>query len=129
MTDPTRPDHDPETDTVVTPTPSAMPPAPERTPPTPTPVAALPGLVYQTDDGLWHLTLFIENGRIADRGPARHLSGLRAIAESHTGEFRLTPNQNLVVAGVAREHRQAVDRDRTDERRAPGRGRDDVDGR
>jgi sulfite reductase (NADPH) hemoprotein beta-component len=64
----------------------------------------------QTDDGLWHLTLFIENGRIADQGPARHLSGLRAIAESHTGEFRLTPNQNLVVAGVAREHRQAVDR-------------------
>lgn len=35
-----------------TPTPAAMRPTPERTPPTPTPVAALPGLVYQTDDGL-----------------------------------------------------------------------------
>jgi Tol biopolymer transport system component len=37
----------------VTPTPAATRLAPARTPPTPTPVAALPGLVYQTDNGLW----------------------------------------------------------------------------
>ena len=54
----------------------------------------------KTGDGLWHLCLFIQNGRIEDRGHSRQLSGLRAIARVHNGEFRLTPNQNVVVAGV-----------------------------
>ncbi len=51
-------------------------------------------------DGRWHLTLRIEAGRIADgpRGP--HLTGLREIAKVHRGDFRLTPNQNLVIANV-----------------------------
>jgi len=54
----------------------------------------------QTDNGLWHLLLHIENGRIADIGSARHLTGLREIARIHTGEFRLSPNQNVVIANV-----------------------------
>ncbi len=51
-------------------------------------------------DGSWHLTLYIENGRVQD-GP-RHtpMSGLREIARIHHGDFRITPNQNLIVAGV-----------------------------
>lgn len=64
----------------------------------------------KTSDGLWHLGLFIENGRIADRGVNRYLSGLRAIAEIHRGEFRLTPNQNVIVSGVKDSDRPAVDR-------------------
>jgi sulfite reductase (NADPH) hemoprotein beta-component len=64
----------------------------------------------QTDDGQWHLTLFIENGRIADHAGAPQLSGLRAIAEMHEGEFRLTANQNVIVANVAAEEREAIDR-------------------
>lgn len=63
------------------------------------------------DDGRAHLTLRIPAGRIVDgtldgRGePVRHLSGLRAIAalldaEGPGAEFRMTPNQNLVVARV-----------------------------
>ena len=60
-------------------------------------------------DGRWHLTLRIEAGRIADRGEAMHLSGLRAIARSHRGDFRLTPNQNLIIANVAAEDRAALD--------------------
>lgn len=63
----------------------------------------------RTDDGLWNLTLFIENGRVADRGVRRQLSGMRAIAEAHKGEFRLTPNQNLIIAGVRESDRIAVD--------------------
>ncbi len=51
-------------------------------------------------DGDWHLTLYIENGRIVD-APGRTIrSGLREIATLHQGDFRLTPNQNLIVAGV-----------------------------
>lgn len=51
-------------------------------------------------DGLWHLTLFIENGRVADRDGARHRSGLRELALRHGGDFRLTPNQHLIVGRV-----------------------------
>jgi sulfite reductase (NADPH) hemoprotein beta-component len=63
----------------------------------------------QGQDGRWHLTLRIEAGRVADRGERRHLSGLRAIAKVHHGEFRLTPNQNLVIANVAPEDRFGID--------------------
>ncbi|ANB17591.1 assimilatory sulfite reductase (NADPH) hemoprotein subunit [Dokdonella koreensis] len=61
-------------------------------------------------DGAWHLGLRIESGRVADRGERRHLAGLRAIARIHTGDFRLTGNQNLVIAGVAPAARAAIDR-------------------
>jgi sulfite reductase (NADPH) hemoprotein beta-component len=64
----------------------------------------------RSDDGRWHLALFIENGRVEDRGAARQLTGLRAIAEIHRGEFRLTANQNVIIAGVAEADRPAIDR-------------------
>ena len=63
----------------------------------------------QGEDGREHLTLRIESGRIVDRGPRRWLSGLRAIAQVHQGDFRLTPNQNLVIAGVAADQRAGID--------------------
>ena len=61
------------------------------------------------DDDRWHLTLRIPAGRIVDRDGAWHLTGLRAIAREHQGEFRLTPNQNLVIAGVAAAQRARID--------------------
>lgn len=65
---------------------------------------------WQEDaDGRWHLTLRIESGRVADRGDARLRSGLARIARVHRGHFRLTPNQNLVVADVAAEDRWRID--------------------
>lgn len=63
----------------------------------------------QTDDGLWHLGLFIENGRVKDQSDSMQLTGLREIAKVLKGEFRLTPNQNLVIARVAEEDRAAID--------------------
>ncbi len=60
-------------------------------------------------DGRWHLTLHLDSGRIADRPGAPHLTGLRQIARVHTGDFRLTANQNLVIAGVPAESRSAID--------------------
>jgi sulfite reductase (NADPH) hemoprotein beta-component len=60
--------------------------------------------------GLAHLTLFIENGRIKDvPGGPQMLSGLRRIAEIHVGEFRLTANQNVIVANVSPEKRAAIE--------------------
>jgi len=63
----------------------------------------------QGHDGRWHLTLCIEAGRVADRGALRQLSGLREIARIHRGDFRLTPNQNLIIANVADEDRAEID--------------------
>ena len=71
------------------------------------------------DDGRAHLTLRVPSGRIVDGAldglgePVTHLSGLREIAQlldGHDGaEFRMTPNQNLVIAGVPAELRAQVD--------------------
>jgi sulfite reductase (NADPH) hemoprotein beta-component len=62
------------------------------------------------EDGRQHLTLFIENGRIHDiPGGPQLLSGLRRIAELHEGEFRLTANQNVMVANVAAEKRAEIE--------------------
>jgi sulfite reductase (NADPH) hemoprotein beta-component len=61
------------------------------------------------EDGRAHLTLRIEAGRIADRPGAPHLRGLREIAKVHRGEFRLTPNQNLIIANVAATQRSQIE--------------------
>jgi sulfite reductase (NADPH) hemoprotein beta-component len=55
----------------------------------------------QGSDGAWHYTLFIENGRVADADGKRTMTALQEIARAHDGEFRITPNQNLVVANIA----------------------------
>ncbi len=61
------------------------------------------------EDGRWHLTLRFSAGRIADLPGAPHLTGLREIANVHRGEFRMTANQNLVVAGVPAGERERID--------------------
>ncbi|MFL5344503.1 MAG: assimilatory sulfite reductase (NADPH) hemoprotein subunit [Hyalangium sp.] len=63
----------------------------------------------QGHDGRWHLTLRLESGRVADLPGAKLLTGLREIAKVHKGDFRLTPNQNLIIAGVAPEARAQID--------------------
>jgi len=63
------------------------------------------------EDGRWHYTLFIENGRVRDRDDGLHLrTALREIARVHKGEFQLTPNQNLTIAGVAARGRKRIER-------------------
>jgi sulfite reductase (NADPH) hemoprotein beta-component len=61
-------------------------------------------------DGAWHYTLFIENGRVADVGEARLLTALQEVARVHTGEFRVTPNQNLIIANVSAANRPSISR-------------------
>jgi sulfite reductase (NADPH) hemoprotein beta-component len=59
-------------------------------------------------DGREHLTLRIPSGRVADTPGAPWLTGLREIAKVHQGDFRLTPNQNLIIAGIAKDQRAAI---------------------
>jgi sulfite reductase (NADPH) hemoprotein beta-component len=62
------------------------------------------------EDGRGYLTLFIMSGRLRDVGTqAQQLSALRRIAEQHDGDFRITANQNLIVAGVRPERRAAIE--------------------
>ncbi|MGB0145145.1 MAG: NADPH-dependent assimilatory sulfite reductase hemoprotein subunit [Akkermansiaceae bacterium] len=62
------------------------------------------GWVEDHEDN-FHLNLFIEGGRV--RGKARE--GLRRIAEIHDGDFRLTGNQNLIIARVMPEKRPEIE--------------------
>ena len=62
------------------------------------------------EDGACHLTLSLPSGRIADFEDGRALlTGLREIARIHTGEFRLTCNQNVIIAGVPAGARARID--------------------
>ena len=51
--------------------------------------------------GLWHLTLAVPSGRLRDTGEIGWLSAMREIARIHTGDFRLTANQNLTIARIS----------------------------
>jgi sulfite reductase (NADPH) hemoprotein beta-component len=64
---------------------------------------------YQGEDGRWHYTLFIENGRIVDLPQRTLMSGLREIAGVHSGVFALSTNQNLTIAGVTDAQRPRVE--------------------
>ncbi|XJZ27553.1 assimilatory sulfite reductase (NADPH) hemoprotein subunit [Bacillota bacterium Lsc_1132] len=58
--------------------------------------------------GKWHFTLFIQNGRVADFDDYKLKTGLREIAKVHTGEFRLTTNQNLTIANVTSRKKKEI---------------------
>lgn len=61
------------------------------------------------DDGRWHLGLYIESGRLWDVDGGQLQTGVREIAKVHKGEFRMTCNQNLVIANVAEDDREQID--------------------
>lgn len=61
-------------------------------------------------DGKHHLTVFIENGRILDLPNKPLKTGLVQIASIHKGDFRLTANQNLIIAGVAEQDKANIEK-------------------
>jgi sulfite reductase (NADPH) hemoprotein beta-component len=61
------------------------------------------------ENGNSHLTLFIQNGRIADTDESPVRTGLREIAKVHAGDFRLTANQNLIIANVSLAKRAEIE--------------------
>ncbi|MGY5388712.1 assimilatory sulfite reductase (NADPH) hemoprotein subunit [Bacillus spizizenii] len=56
----------------------------------------------------WHFTLFVEGGRVTDYDDYKLMTGLREIAKVHTGEFRLTSNQNLIIANVSSDKKDKI---------------------
>lgn len=58
--------------------------------------------------GQWHFTLFVQGGRIADFDGYPLKTGLREIAKVHTGDFRLTANQNLIIGSVSAQKKKKI---------------------
>lgn len=55
------------------------------------------------EDGRYHVTIFIENGRVQDEPGREFKTGLREVAKVHKGTFRLTSNQHLLVSEIPPE--------------------------
>ena len=64
----------------------------------------------EDDNGNSHLTLFISGGRVLDTPSYPMRTGLREIAKVHDGDFRLTANQNLIIANVSPANRPAIEK-------------------
>ncbi|GAA3404236.1 assimilatory sulfite reductase (NADPH) hemoprotein subunit [Paenibacillus hodogayensis] len=60
-------------------------------------------------NGKWHFTLFVQNGRIKDDGDIRLMTGLREIAKTHNGDFRLTANQNLIIGNISSQKKKKME--------------------
>ncbi|MFB9325579.1 assimilatory sulfite reductase (NADPH) hemoprotein subunit [Paenibacillus aurantiacus] len=56
----------------------------------------------------WHYTMFVEGGRVADFDGYPLMTGLREIAKVHTGDIRLTANQNLIIANVSAQKKAEI---------------------
>ncbi|GAA4861616.1 assimilatory sulfite reductase (NADPH) hemoprotein subunit [Paenibacillus vulneris] len=59
-------------------------------------------------DGKWSLTLYIQSGRIVDEEGYKLKTALREVAKIHTGDFRLTANQNLMIANVSSQKKPKI---------------------
>jgi len=68
----------------------------------------------EDENGNWHLTLYIHSGRIIDSKEKQLFSGMIEVAkliESQTkqGEFRISPNQNMIISNIAAENKIAIE--------------------
>lgn len=63
----------------------------------------------QTANGDWMLLLFIENGRVSDQEEYQLMTAMRTLAKQYDLEFRITPNQNLMIAGVTSAEKNSID--------------------
>ncbi|MEV5024617.1 assimilatory sulfite reductase (NADPH) hemoprotein subunit [Paenibacillus sp. LPE1-1-1.1] len=59
-------------------------------------------------NGKWNLTLYIQSGRIDDQEGYPLMTGLREIAKVHSGDFRITPNQNLIIGNVTSQKKRKI---------------------
>jgi len=60
-------------------------------------------------DGTWFYGLHLLSGRIKDREGWPMKTALREIATLHTGDFRLTPTQNVTISGITPEQKPQIE--------------------
>ncbi|MHA6480735.1 assimilatory sulfite reductase (NADPH) hemoprotein subunit [Paenibacillus sp. strain BS8-2] len=59
-------------------------------------------------NGKWNFTIYVNSGRIIDTDESKLMTGLREIAKFHTGDFRLTANQNLIIGNIAAKDKKKI---------------------
>ena len=64
---------------------------------------------HECADGTWFYGLHILSGRIKDMPDWPMKTALREIAQIHTGDFRLTPSQNLTISGVTTAQKPVIE--------------------
>jgi sulfite reductase (NADPH) hemoprotein beta-component len=64
----------------------------------------------QGHDKKWHLTLFVENGRVKDVPGMELRTALRELALQKTYDFVVTANQNVIIANVPQKSKAAVEK-------------------
>lgn len=64
----------------------------------------------EDETGNFHYTMFVEGGRVLDTAAYPMRTGLREIAKVHQGDFRLTANQNLIIANISPAHRPEIEK-------------------
>eukprot|EP00123_Amoebidium_parasiticum_P018811 comp24292_c0_seq1/m.45500 comp24292_c0_seq1/g.45500 ORF comp24292_c0_seq1/g.45500 comp24292_c0_seq1/m.45500 type:complete len:1448 (-) comp24292_c0_seq1:355-4698(-) len=63
----------------------------------------------QGEGGNWHYCLYVTNGRVLDTPDLQLKTGLREIAKVHTGDFRLTANQNVIIGNITPEQKPVIE--------------------
>ena len=61
-------------------------------------------------NGKWSCSLFIEGGRVRDTEACKLKTGLKEIAGIHKGDFRLTGNQNVIIANVSKTQKPKIEK-------------------
>jgi sulfite reductase (NADPH) hemoprotein beta-component len=64
---------------------------------------------HECADGTFFYGLHILSGRVIDRPDWPMKTALREIAQIHTGDFRLTPSQNLSISGVTPAQKPVIE--------------------
>jgi len=64
---------------------------------------------HECTDGSWFYGLHLLSGRIKDRDGWLMKTALREVAQIHTGDFRLTPTQNVTISGVTAKAKPAIE--------------------
>jgi sulfite reductase (NADPH) hemoprotein beta-component len=62
----------------------------------------------QCDKGLWHYTLFIENGRVLDDEIIALKTALLELAETNIPNFRFTANQNVILTDISEADKATI---------------------
>ncbi len=63
---------------------------------------------HRAPEGIWSLGLAVENGRIGGPNHPQLPAALKEILAHNCGEVRLTPSQDLLIAGIAESSRASI---------------------
>ncbi len=62
----------------------------------------------QSKQGLWHYTVFVENGRVLDDEKVSLKTALLEVAKTGKANFRFTCNQNVILADIQEEDKLII---------------------